>query len=343
MKLSLTQLKNITQGAVRVIETEGKVSFHRFTENEESYYKAKDIANGRRFSERCLAAAGIKLSFKTNSKSLKISALVNAATSRSYFSFDVFENDKLIGYLDNFNVEELFTNYTEQEFPLGIVQKTFNLSNNEKQISIYFPWSVYVENFEFFLDDGAMIEPICASKKILVYGDSISQGYDAIRPSNRYVAKIANYLGAEELNKAIGGEVFDCKFINYKVDFKPDYVLVAYGTNDWNGAKYDSFKFNAKNFFSTLVLNYPNSIIFVITPIWRKDYRLKKEFGKFNEVEKTIQEICSNYEKIKVINGFNLVPHSVKNFADLRLHPNDKGFNYYFKNLKTEIDKHINN
>ena len=111
MKLSLTDLKSITQGAVRVVEKDGKVTFHRFTEIEECYYKEKDIANGRSFLKRCLAPAGIKLCFKTDSKSLKIKADIAVATSRYYFSIDVFENGKLIGCLDNFKDEELLEDY----------------------------------------------------------------------------------------------------------------------------------------------------------------------------------------------------------------------------------------
>jgi len=35
------------------------------------------------------------------------------------------------------------------------------------------------------------------------------------------------------------------------------------------------------------------------------------------------------------------LPKEEKYFADLRLHPNDEGFKYYFENLYSEIEESI--
>ena len=96
MKLSIEQIRSITQGVDRVESDNGRVSFHRFTEREELFYKQRDAMFGRSFSYRCKAPAGVKLCFATNSKNLKITAMVDVATSRSYFSLDVFENGNLL-------------------------------------------------------------------------------------------------------------------------------------------------------------------------------------------------------------------------------------------------------
>ena len=228
MKLSITDLRKITLGAVSITEENGKPRFHRFTDAEEILYKERDVALSRTFSDRCAAPAGIKLNFKTNSKLLRICCEVKAATSRSYFSFDVFENGKFIGALDNFREDELSEDYTTSEFTLGKFEKDFSLSEKTKEIAIYFPWSVFAQNFEIELDDGALIEPIKPKKKLLIYGDSITQGYDALRPHKRYAARLAEALGAEEINKAIGGEIFFPALAREKADFLPDYVSVAY-------------------------------------------------------------------------------------------------------------------
>jgi len=252
MKLGLNDYRRITLGCARVAEENGKIRFHRFTEEEEIIYRKRDELLGRTFSERCAAPAGIKLSFLTSSKSIKISVVTAAATSRSYFSFDVFKNGRLLGYLDNFKEEELSENYTEQEFPLGKYEKTFLLSEVKNEITVYFPWSVFIDDIEIELDDGASIEPIRPKKKLLAYGDSITQGYDAIRPSHRYAARIAEFLGAEEINKAIGGEIFVPPLVEKKLDFKPDYITVAYGTNDWSTTDGKDFYQNAVSFFTSL-------------------------------------------------------------------------------------------
>lgn len=337
MKLDLKDYKKITLGCASVNEENGKIRFHRFTEEEEIFYKERDEMFGRSFRYRCSAPAGVKLCFATSSKNLKITVVTGAATSRSYFSFDVFENGRLIGYLDNFKEEELLEDYTEQKFPLGKHEKSFILSEGKNKITVYFPWSVFVDDIEIELDDGAEIEPVKPKKKLLVYGDSITQGYDATRPSHRYAARIADFLGAEEINKAIGGEIFVPPLVEKKLDFEPDYISVAYGTNDWSTTDGKDFYQNAKSFYGSLSRNYPDVPIFAITPIWRANFEESKPFGDFFSVERIIREATSDFKNVSVISGFDLVGHDKKLFADLRLHPRDAGFNEYFENLSKKI------
>lgn len=338
MKLTLNDLRNVSLGAAAVSQQNGKIRFHRFTETEELVYKRRDEALGVNLSERGSAPAGIKLRFNTNSKTIKIIAEVESATSRSYFSFDVFENGRLVGYLDNFTEQSLQENYTRQAFSLGRHEKTFALSCEKSEITVYFPWSVFIDDIEIELDDGAFVEPVKPQKKLLAYGDSITQGYDALRPSNRYASKLAEYLGAEEINKAIGGEVFVPELAKEKLDFTPDYITVAYGTNDWCTTDGREFYQNVKSFFGLLSEHYPSAKIFAISPIWRAGCNEYKPFGDFSSVERVIRETTASLKNVTVISGFDLVGHNTKLFADLCLHPRDEGFNEYFKNLSRKIE-----
>ena len=47
------------------------------------------------------------------------------------------------------------------------------------------------------------------------------------------------------------------------------------------------------------------------------------------------------WDHLFIISGFDLVGHDRKLFADLRLHPNDAGFNQYFDNLSKKIGEFI--
>lgn len=146
-------------------------------------------------------------------------------------------------------------------------------------------------------------------------------------------------LDAEEYNKAIGGEIYFPELAKAKEDFEPDYITVAYGSNDWSKCSREALTHNCKDFLCNLSNNYPNAKIFVITPIWRKDMNESRLFGDFKSVEEIIQKQAAAFSNISVIQGFEFVPQNEDLFADLRLHPNDKGFEYYFKNLS----KHIKN
>ena len=75
MKLNTNDIKEMTLGASSVSGENGKVRFHRFTEQEEFFYKERDAKYGKSFSKRCSTPAGIKLSFTTDSRNIKISAV----------------------------------------------------------------------------------------------------------------------------------------------------------------------------------------------------------------------------------------------------------------------------
>ncbi len=193
---------------------------------------------------------------------------------------------------------------------------------------------------EISIDDGSFITPINNDKKILMYGDSITHGYDALNPSNKYATRLANALGYDEYNKAIGGEIFFPALAKIKQPFTPDIITVAYGTNDWSKTDKVLFDKNCKAFFENLAENYPDTPIFAITPIWRKEIpTATKPFGDFSLIEEGIREAAKNLKNVTVVRGFDFVPKEEKYFADLRLHPNDTGFECYFKNLYKEIDR----
>ena len=341
MKLNLEQIKEITTGAVSIFENNGEIEFHRFTDEQEIIYGKISNQQNRKFNERCKASSGMRFWFKTDSQKLKMAFRVERSTSRLFFSFDVFENGKFIGAVDNFKICDLPPNYIEADFPLGEFSKEFKLLNGEKEICVYLPWSVCTKLLEICIDDGAYIKAVKPEKTLLAFGDSITQGYDALRSSNRYVARLCDKLSVMEINKGIGGEVFFPKLAEAKDDFTPDYITVAYGTNDFSNRTEVDFKESCKQFYETLSKNYPTSKIFAITPVWRKDYAGERVFGDFFKVEEYIKTVCEKLENVTVISGFDLVPKDEIYYSDLRLHPNDKGFEFYADNLYNEIKKYL--
>lgn len=73
----------------------------------------------------------------------------------------------------------------------------------------------------------------------------------------------------------------------------------------WNKSKEEDFKNGCQTFFAALSKNYPKAQIFALTPIWRKNYRETRAFG------------------------------------DLRLHPNDSGFDHFFQNLHEQVTRSL--
>lgn len=333
MKLNFEQIKAISTGAVRFEEDEHGVRLYRFTKKQEQLYEERNIE----FYDRSQSTAGVKLSFKTNSKSLSIKTKIVPRYCRRYFSFDVFVNGEVKGYLDNFAADVCMDTYIKTKLLSEQFEKEFDLGEGVKTVQVYLPWAVQAVIEEISLDDNTFVEPVKAGKTLLAFGDSITQGMDAMRPSNRYVTKLANYLGADEVNKGISGECYFPPLAEAKDDLNPDYITVAYGTNDWFKKRRDIFQVNSKAFYQALRKNYPNAPIYAITPIWRADFQEEREFGLFEDVETDICEAVKGIEHVTVIRGYDFIPKDTSYFADSRLHPNDKGFEKYFKKLCMEI------
>lgn len=330
MKLSIDKLKELSYGAVRVEENDGKISFYRFTEEQENIYKN---CGNEGFYLKTFAPAGVRILFKTNSTSLHLKGNVPFAPSRSYFSVDVCVNGKLIGDISNYNGIDMSGNYTTATYPKGCFEKSFDLGVGEKEVSVYLPWSVPFEVEEFSIDDGCLVEPITRDKKMLIFGDSITQGYDILHPSKHFTVALTDYLMADGYNKAIGGEQFVPTLADTDEAFVPDYVFVAYGTNDWSMGERCVFENNCREFFEIISKKYPQAKIFAITPIWRADNKNESKCGEFLSIASYIKNITKQLENVYCIDGIDFVPHNENVYADLRLHPNDEGFKHYANNL----------
>ena len=334
MKLEFEQIRSICLGSVRAAKTEEGVRLYRFTEEQEEIYRQE----GKVCFDQIYSAAGMKIHFETDSSFLFLKVnVMPASVSRMYFSFDITVNGRLLGALDNYSDVTLPQDYTLTKLALGEFSKTFFLGEGSKEVCIYLPWSVAVEIRELSLDDNAFIKPVKPTKKLLVFGDSISQGYDGLRPSKHYAVRLAEALDAEEINKGMGGEGFFPALVKVRDDFEPDYITVAYGTNDWGSLNEEDFKSRCRTFYDLLSKTYPNAKIFAITPIWRKDYLEEKTFGDFFKVAEYIESIVKDLKNITCIHGFKFIPQDENYYADLWLHPNDRGFDSYFLNLYEQI------
>ena len=340
MQLDFDAIKAITCGAAWVEEREEGIFFHLFTREQEALYYADERPVKRHFDRKTKSTSGIKLVFLTDSRSLKLKAALSKATTRRYATFELWVNREPVDTLQNYE-----TPYPpgdpEWEFPYGEYEKEFSLGEGEKLVEVFFPWSTCTVLQALSVDDGAKVVPVKRQKKLLCFGDSITQGYDILRFSQHYTSRLADLLDAELYNKAIGGEVYFSALAETKESFTPDYITVAYGSNDFRKTDRPSFEANCKAFYAALRANYPEAKIFALTPIWREDENKEGVFGSFELAEKGIREAAAQQPGVTVIRGYDFVPHDPALYADLRLHPNDEGFAHFGNNLLQEIKNYI--
>lgn len=333
MRLSYEQIKSITLGADHIDENDGKLAFWRFNNKELEYFSKTAL------TPRETSTAGIQFEFKTDAKSLTLSGFISFATPITFYSFDVFVNGKFFCALKNYTGEEIGIDRSEEKFEIGDFEYSVDFPEGEKTVRIVFPWTLHTEIKDVILGSATFVEPVKKSKTLLMYGDSITQGYNSENPSKSYAVALAYSLDAVAYNKGVGGACYSPALSEIKCDVNPDYITVAYGTNDWNCCTQPEFESNVRGFLNNLRNNFPDVKIIIITPIWRADYESEKPFGDFLDVEKTIKNVAADVENTVVISGWKLVPHETAKFGDLKLHPNNKGFEDYFANLEKEIRK----
>lgn len=335
MKLTTNEIFNISLGATRVQEVDNGIVLCRFTQEQAKVYE-KDNPG---FYAKSFSSAGVKLCFKTNSEKLGIKFSIDneGLSTRMYFAIDLFINGKFSDSINNFENAPVPENYPFAEFEVGNFFKEFNLGDGNKEVTVHLPCLVRTVIEEITVDDGAKIEAIKPSKTLIAYGDSITHGYDSLHPSNRYPAILTEKLDAQEFNKGIGGEVFRPALAKVPDGFVPDYVTVAYGTNDWVLKDRETFVKECREFYKALSDNYKTSKIFAISPIWRADKDEERNFGLFSDISEEIKKAVADLENVTYVEGGDLVPQDPKYFADFRLHPNDEGFKYYAENLYNKI------
>ena len=320
MKLDLEQIRSITKGAADVREEDGYFRFFRFTSTQSLSYKNDGLGD---FHMKTYATSGVRFAFVTDAKNITFDYRTSIGSSRYYGYFDVYVNDIMA-----FHFGQPDASVPESKAEIA-------LDGNKNKVEIYFPWSrrTEIKNFEL---DGSF-EPVSRSRKMICYGDSITQGYDAIYPSLAYDAILARLLDCDQINKGIAADVFYPKIIE-KECASPDIVTVAYGTNDWSKTSKEKFEKNCTEFYKKVRETFPESVIFGITPIWRKDYSDKKAIGfTADELDSRMRSLCSGIKDIYFINGWLLTPHIPDFYSDKYLHPNDLGFSVYARNLYEKI------
>ena len=335
MNLTIEQIKSITTGAVSVAQESDGIHFYRFTPEQAPLRQPRV----RMFDEKITSSAGVRLSFRTDSQTLYLRTTVKPGSACKFFSFDVFVNGVYTESLENFSHLEIPENTNDLVCELGTYEKTFSLGSGTKEVSLYFPWSVTPVLEALALEDGSDLTPSIPAKKLLVYGDSVSHGYNTLYCSKHYVSQLARALDAQVFNKAIGGTTSFPEMALAKEPFDPDYIVVAYGSNDWDRHYADFFTQQYRAMLQNIADNYPNAQVFAITPIWRGDEeRRERKMGPLSAVEQHIRAIAADFPEVTVITGMDLVPNDHSYYADLDLHPNDSGFAHFFNNLWPQID-----
>lgn len=315
MKLSFEQIKSVTNGALRVTEEADGFHFYRCTEKQIAAWRplGEHLYNGS------LTTTGVRLDFYTDTETLSF-------TASSGNKFEVHVNGLLR--------EKILCDECRKNGTIPSIALTDPLGHTlgEKRVTLWLPSHSRGVLSCVELDDGATIRPYDGyGKKFLFIGDSITQGWDAAYDSLSYAHRVAAYYDASFVNQGIGGAFFHESCFD-SIDFDPDVITVAYGTNDFGRyPTYDEMRKHTRAHLTLIANEYAGKQIFVLTPIWRNK-REGKKMGTFENACAIVREEAERLG-LTVIDGLTLVPPVPALFADAYLHPNDIGFGVYAENL----------
>jgi hypothetical protein len=315
MKLSNKTLSKLIKGACYFEIKDGYLSSYRFS-------KAQIENLSQNAYDKCwltyaLMSGPQRIEFKTSST--EISFDYKASKSHANNTIDL--------YIDNV----LYHVYHINDTLKGKVE--FFLPQGQKLVSIYMPCesTVQIKNFTI---NGGYKSVKKSEKRVLIIGDSITQGAGPEVASLAYANALARELGYDILAQGIGGYRYEPNDI-MKIDgFEPDKIIVALGTNWYDDSSYD-YELNVSEFYKKLTSVFPNIPILAITPIWRSDI---DNWDRFIWCINKIKDTCAKYECIRLVDGFTLVPNVEECFSD-KAHPNCFGSLMYSSNLIKSIRK----
>ena len=328
MLLTLEQIQDIARGCARVEEHDGAFWLMRFTEKQAQAYL--DIGN-EDFYNKTFATSGVRLAFKTDSRSFSYDYQFARASSRRFGHFDVYVNGSLTYHFGSTGCENM-AGHADISLPEG-----------EKTVEIYFPFSYRTTISHVAIHDGAMIEGVYRPHTLICFGDSVTHGYDAIHPSLSYASQLANLLEADYINKGIGGDIYFPALLEEAECPDPDYITVAYGANDWFKCTPEEFEANCRGFFTRLTALYPKSKIFMLSTIWHCEFDTKSKLGMTGaEQNARMREICRDYPGLYYVDGGKMTPHRQEFYTDTAGHPSEACFSIYAANLYAAIQKLLN-
>lgn len=307
-------MEKLFKGCLEV--NKGKLGYFgvRFLEKQLSYLKKM----GKHYEIRSLCGASIYLEFINKNKEIEIKFNANNY-ARENFCVDIYKNDIF-----------LESKYFGKNIQSGVLKiKDIILGN---KYTVFFPntCSWYIEEIK------GEIEASCekTSKRVLILGDSISQGMETLNPSITYVNLLRKIKKWNILNQGVGGMEFESLVLEKMKKFNPELIIVALGTNDV--LKNDNIEIKFKEieeYFEKIKEIYRTQEIVIITPIPILNEKYKENYEKIQQKLKKI----GLKNKYKIINGEELIIKNKKFYYDKEIHPNELGFTTMALNLINKL------
>lgn len=175
-------------------------------------------------------------------------------------------------------------------------------------------------------------------QRMLVLGDSISQGMDCPGPSATWPSLVSQRLGLECLNQGIGGHRFSAAYVDAQAIRDPLLVTVAYGTNDWAaGATATATHASASAMLNQIRCAWPAARVLVIGPIVRFAQPARPPAATLAEIDAAIGAAATT-TACDFLPGGAVLPRDPALLVD-GVHPGERGAQLYAEAVLRHLDQ----
>lgn len=298
-------------------DSRGYIHARRFTDRQVERYLADSVTDGADYPPRCRATSNVTIEFTTDSDFVALEFEWGDIFGLPYISIDCMVDGRLT------------YNFTDEKVSHRFF--AFRLPEGTHDVCILLPWNAEIIVRDMIIGENAFIRPVAKKeRRILAFGDSITQGYMVDHPSMCYIGRMAQRLNAEVLNQAIGGYYFVGESLDCALSaWNPDLITVAYGTNDYSVRKDAvSFEENMRSFMEKLTEIFPDTPVLGLMPIYRNDIgfqsRLLFRDYTHGHALDMIRRVYADYKNVTVMED-TYYPQCKDFFYTDFLHPNDLG------------------
>ena len=320
MRLSSNSLKRLIKGACYFEAERGYLTAFRFGKNQLDLIR-KDSYN-EIWRNRAYFTGGIRLEFKTDATQISFDYKIfigDCEIGKRSKSLDVLVNGTLysVNYINQFKGK-----------------MSLSLPEGDKAVSIYLP-NYYQLSIKNFTLNGKYKSVKDKGQKVLVIGDSITNGFGSLFSSGSYFNELQRLTGYNMLNQGIGGYRCEPDDIMLVDGFMPDKIITFLGTNWYNRPDAYDYEKATIDYYKALTELYKGKQILAISPLWRDD-DIDRE--RFDWCRAIVKRECEKYDNITFVDGYSLVPCVEECFCD-KIHPNEYGCLLLAENLFKIINK----
>ena len=210
-----------------------------------------------------------------------------------------------------------------------------------RTIEIMLPYGDTVSFLGIGLPKGAELFQIKRETlpRYVAYGDSITQGFRAVNPTETYPVRLSRAKKWELFNMGFGSRRATIPDGTVLARLKPDIVTMMIGVNDCLGGKpVERYAADVAGLIAEFRRTMPKTPVFFITPLPVAEPAKWKNSEKLDayRIAATQSLAKLNDPNLHVIDGTTLIDPNATLFAD-GLHPNASGFAVIAKNLQQQI------